>query len=55
VTAKVDPQELKVLTSLRRLFARSARQRREPGVPHDPFFNDPEAVEDDYRRLSRVG
>jgi len=24
-------------------------------VPHDPFFNDPEAVEDDYRRLSRVG
>jgi hypothetical protein len=39
---------------LRHLFNPVPRRRR-GGARPDPYFADPTAVEDDYRRLSRTG
>jgi hypothetical protein len=44
-----------ITNPLRRVLNRP--QRRQPGqarMHRDPFFADPAAVEDDYRRLSRT-
>ena len=39
---------------LRRLFARLTRDREVARIRRDPFLDDPEVVEDDYRRLRQA-
>jgi hypothetical protein len=51
--ARIAPTVASMMSNLRRWLARRRRGNRPaPAAFRDPFFADPGAVEDDYRRRS---